>query len=483
MLVELIDVAIKFPEANEYALKPVSLTIQPHETLGLFAPSGAGKSLLANLIAGFCPIDAIPSGKIIYHFDEDIIFDLTQKPFQLPTQVRQHIAMIFQNPGTALNPIMKCGIQVAENLFHIKHKNIRKETTIHFLERVKLKRPDRVYDAYPHQLSGGQQQRVLIAIALAQKTKLLIADEPTTALDPQVQLDIMHLIRQIKKEDDLSILWATHDKKVMNFMANRIFNLANHQFMSKVDLTLPTDSEQPFVPSNIILSVKNISKTYRQKKYVVHALNDVSFQLHEGEILGIIGHSGSGKTTIAKILTGIISPDSGSIEFAEAQQKNTVQMIFQNPTTSLQPTMLILDAVKEVLRYNQPNTFSAEELLRLLDIDDELFYRFPSELSGGQQQRVAIAKALATNPKILILDEPTASLDETTAQRVNHLIQVIAQKQSISLIYISHDLTNIHEYTHNTLIIKDGIIIESGSTHDIFHRPKHPYTQLLVNSF
>lgn len=226
MVIELIDVAVRFPESSKFALKPVSLTIKRNETLGLYAPSGVGKSLLANLIAGFRPIGAIPFGKIIYHFDDEVTFDLSKKPFQLPASVRQHIAMIFQNPQAALNPTMKCGVQVSEILRHILRDNkLKKEKTLQLLERVKFAQPARIYDAYPHQLSGGQQQRVLIAIALAKKAKLLIADEPTTALDPQIQLEILHLIKEIKKEEDLTILWATHDKNVMKYMADRIFNL------------------------------------------------------------------------------------------------------------------------------------------------------------------------------------------------------------------------------------------------------------------
>ena len=480
MVIELIDVAIKFNGANDFALKPVSLTINSNETLGLFAPSGVGKSLLSNLIAGFLPTGAIPSGKIIYRFDDIIEIDLSKKPFQFPVKVRQYIAMIFQNPQAALNPLMKCGRQVAEALHQIKDANIKKETVLNFLARVKLDNPSRIYSAYPHQLSGGQQQRILIAIALAKKAKFLIADEPTTALDPQVQLDILNLILQIKKEENLTILWATHDKKVMSYMTDQVFDLSKQTFY-----TIPTPSYQSkpnriIKASEMLLSVNNISKTFNQQRHAVKALKDVSFNLHQGEILGIIGHSGSGKTTIAKVLTGIEIPDKGTITFAQAHQKGGIQMIFQNPSTSLQPTMLIIDAVNEVLKYNQPNTSTAEELLLSLDIDEDLFYRFPTELSGGQQQRVAIAKALATKPSVLILDEPTASLDEPTAKKVNNLIKTIAQKQNIAMIYISHELENIYDLSHNTLVLKDGSMIEYGSTSQLFTKPIHPDTQLLL---
>ncbi len=481
-MIELIDVAIKFPEARDFALKPVCLTIESNETLGLLAPSGRGKSLLVNLIAGFLPIGAIPSGKIIYHFGDKTVFDLAQKPFRMPADVRQHIAMIAQNPETALNPLMKCGTQVAETFLHLNNKRDKKKAALTILERVQLKQASRIYDAYPHQLSGGQQQRVLIAIALAKKTKLLLADEPTTALDPQVQLEILNLIQHIKEEEKLTIIWATHDKIVMNYMAERVFNLDTHQFIPK-SASLPFTAPKPnYKHSEIVLSAKNISKTFHQRKQAVLAVNDVSFHLHEGEILGIIGHSGSGKTTIAKMLTGIITPDKGKIILAQAHQKGRIQMIFQNPATSLQPTMLIIDAVKEVLHYNPSNTSTAEELLLGLGIDTELFYRFPSELSGGQQQRVAIAKALAIHPKVLILDEPTASLDEPTANKINDLIQSLALDQNMTMIYISHELKNIYKLTHNTLVIKDGAIVEQGPTQEIFQHPQHPYTKLLVRS-
>ena len=481
MVIELIDVAVKFPDADDFALKPVCLTIKSNETLGLFAPSGTGKSLLLNLIAGFIPSDAIPFGKIIYHLDEKIIFDLCKKPFQLPSDVRQHIAMVFQNPGAALNPLMKCGDQVAETFIHLKKKKEKRKATLALFDRVRLERPNRIYDALPYQLSGGQKQRLLIAIALAKKAKLFIADEPTTALDPQVQSEILTLIKTIKEEENLTIFWATHDSAIMNKIADRIFNLDTHYFFAQatsepisVPKSLPKQGE-------IVLSVKNITKTFYLKKQAILAANNVSFQLHDREILGIIGRSGAGKTTIAKILSDIINPDKGEIILAKATPKRAIQMIFQNPTASLQPTMHILNAVKEVLHYNQPTSASAKELLQSLDIDEDLFYRFPSELSGGQQQRIAIAKALATNPKILILDEPTASLDEPTAQKVNDIICAISQQRNIAMIYISHDLKSVYRLAHNTLVIKDGVIIEQGTTQDIFHHPKLPYTKLLVS--
>ncbi len=483
LVIELIDVAVKFPDADDFALKPVSLTIKSNETLGLFAPSGTGKSLLLNLIAGFIPSDAIPCGKIIYHLDEKIIFDLRKKPFQLPPAVRCHIAMVFQNPEAALNPLMKCGEQVAETFIHLKKKKEKRKATLALFDRVQLEHPNRIYDALPYQLSGGQKQRLLIAIALAKKAKLLIADEPTTALDPHVQSEILTLIKTIKEEENLTIIWATHDQSILNKIADRIFNLDTHHFFAQATAN-PISAPKPLpMQGEIVLSVKNITKTFYQKNQATLAVNNISFQLHEGEILGIIGRSGTGKTTIAKILSDIINPDKGEVILAQANQKGAIQIIFQNPAASLQPTMHILNAVKEVLHYNQPNSSSAQELLQSLDIGEDLFYRFPSELSGGQQQRVAIAKALATNPKILILDEPTASLDEPTANKVNDIICAISQQRNIAMIYISHDLKNIYKITHNTLVIKDGALIEQGSTQDIFHHPKLPYTKLLLNEF
>ncbi|HHB78971.1 MAG TPA: ABC transporter ATP-binding protein [Saprospiraceae bacterium] len=486
VLIELVDVSIKFPGARDFALKLVSLSIRQNEIIGLLAPSGAGKSLLGNLIAGFLPKEAIPCGKIIYHFSDQVVeFNLEQSPFHFPENIQRHIAMIFQNPQEALNPSMKCGKQITEALWYIKNKKNRKKKALDLLERVQFKQVSRAFDAYPHQLSGGQQQRILIAIALAKKTQLLIADEPTTALDLHIQFEILSLIKEIKKEENLTILWTTHDKSVMFDMADRVFDLEHHVFIPKTKRpkSLAPVTKPAYKEDKIILSVQQISKSYQQKKHRIQAIHQISFQLHQGEILGIIGQSGSGKSTIAKILSGIEKADEGHFSLAHPKEKNNIQMIFQNPATSLEPTMLILDAVQEVLRYNPPNTKSAQELLQELDIDESLFSRFPSELSGGQQQRVAIAKALAANPSILILDEPTASLDQATSVQVNSLIRSIAANQKIPMIYISHELNNIYLLAHNLLIIKDGAIIETGKTEDIFSHPKHEYTKILVNKY
>ncbi len=479
MQIILKELAIRF--SQDFALHPVSLTIREGEILGLLAPSGTGKSLLGNCIAGFIPEGGIPSGKISYSFDnQEFEIDFDQKYRPLPSSIQQQIALIFQNPQTALNPTMRCGWQIAEALVNTP-KNKRKDQTIQLLERVKLADTERIFQAYPHQLSGGQQQRIIIAIALAKQARLLIADEPTTALDPIVQREILQLIREIKDEAHLTILWATHDRQVMNALADRIFDLSQHRFLDKTRQHVPAGNPYSFDEEKIVLSIRHLSKTFRQKNHAIQALQDVSLDLHAGEIIGIIGQSGSGKSTFAKILSKQEAPDEGQIIFPQGAPR--IQMIFQNPATSLNPTIPVLQSVKEVIRYNQPDANSTEkatELLALLEIDEPLFYRFPSELSGGQQQRIAIAKALAANPLILILDEPTAALDTVTTQKVNALVQSIAHSQKIGILYISHDFQNIRSITHQTIILKEGQIIEKEATATLFAHPKHDYTKRLI---
>ncbi len=460
-LIEVQNVSVKFFDEPDYALAPVSLIIRKNKVLGIHGPSGQGKSLLALAIAGLLPTDAIVTGQISYFFDEVFTIDLSKKK-RLPKNLLLKIGMIFQNPGEALNPTMRCGLQVAEALFTL-NKAERKNKVTELFKEVHLTDIQRFAQAYPHELSGGEQQRVLIAIALAKEIKLLIADEPTSALDLSTQRNILDLVLKLKAKYRMTILWASHDSRVMHFMADSIFSLVNHQYLPKLDENRAIKERMVRETKQMLLSVQSISKSYGKNIHKVIALKAITFDVFEGQILGVLGASGSGKSTLAKILTGVSKPDSGSFSFAG--KAHEIQLIFQNALASLEPTRLILDSVMEVVKYNQPHVDrrkKAIELLEKLHISQTLFSRFPHELSGGQQQRVAIAKALATRPKLLILDEPTKGLDKEVADRTNDLFLKLVKEEGLTILYISHDVAAIIRIADRVLVLQKGVVIQDG---------------------
>lgn len=479
VLIDIQNVSIRFPDESYPALRPVSFIIQKNKITGLLGISGSGKSLLGAALAGFLPESAIPSGKITYYIDnKEFTHNLSIDSIRSPS-ILKSIAMVFQNPLEALNPTMRCGPQIAEAISP-NTKN-RKQKVFALLQRVSLNDVKRIYSAFPHQLSGGQQQRILIAIALAKKAQLLIADEPTTSLDMVIRKSIITLIKKIQVEEGLAILWTTHDVQLMAEMTDHVFSLNEARFVSIKPASQQNLAEVK-VTETPILTVKNLSKTFRQSRHRIPAVKNVSFTLHEGEILGLLGESGSGKSTIAKLLLNIVRPTSGEIELHGHQN---IQLIFQNTGSSLEPTSLVIHSVADVVRYNQPNehpTEKAAEILLELGIDEGLHLRFPSELSGGQQQRVVVAKALATQPTILILDEPTASLDEKTSQKVNQLILRIAKQKNIALIYISHELALHRQFANRIVVLKDGGIITTCTPKDFFENSPFPYIQELVKA-
>ncbi len=466
-LIDIQNVSIKFFDEPDYALAPVSLVISKKEVLGIYGPSGQGKSLLALAITGLLPADAIANGQISYFFGAKITIDLSKKQ-RLPRKLLLKIAMIFQNPGEALNPTMRCGDQISEALLSFD-KKVRSEKVFALLEEVNLKEAHRFAQAYPHELSGGEQQRVLIAIALAKEIKLLIADEPTSALDISTQRDILNLILALKEKYGMTILWTSHDSHIMNYMTDRIFSLSNGHYLTNLDLSSLSHTKGVQGTKEIILSVQSISKSYLKRGHKMNALKEISFDIYKGEILGVLGASGSGKTTLAKILTGLTKPDSGKFSFNG--KTNEIQLIFQNALASLEPTRTVLDSVIEVVKYNMPLVDKREKALELLekfDISDGLFNRFPHELSGGQQKRVAIAKALATSPKILILDEPTAGLDNELADKANALFLELVRADGLTIIYISHDVEVIVSIADKALVLQEGEIVNYGDPKSLF---------------
>lgn len=482
-LVEVQDLAIRFPDEPQPALRPVSFAVYPGETVGIQSPSGTGKTLVASAIAGFIPEEAIVSGTIAYYLD-DAPFHYNPSHYQiLPLHIRRQLAMVFQAPQQALNPLITCGAQVAECLTDTSGTRERREHVLDLFRQVKLKEPSRIYQALPHRLSGGQQQRVLLAIALAQKARLLIADEITTALDPVVTKEILDLIKSVKSLYKLSLVWVSHDSDVLRYMDARIINLTQQASIQPkepdiriTNQTVPRQAKPP------LLTVSALTKSYGTGARRKQVLRDINLSLYPGDTIGIMGRTGSGKSTLAQLIAGILPPDEGTISSTCPPAR--IQMVFQNAPASLVPPLPVLTAVADIVRYNihgDNPAAVAKTLLRRMGLDDDLLYRLPGELSGGQQQRVAIAKALAANPRILLLDEATTGLEKPVAYDIlSHLLRVFTGERA--LVIISHEPAIIRRFTTRCIVLDDGQIVEQGPTDRLFQAPKSPRLQTLLQA-
>ena len=496
-------------------LKDIDLTINPGEIVALCGESGSGKTLTAlsmmRLIRG-----ATYTGQVLWN---DV--DLLTLPDTNMQRIRgKEISYIFQEPGLALNSTKTVETQIKE-LFTL-HPEVPfdlTETLIKAgLENIDLAR-------YPHQLSGGQKQRVVIAMALALSPKLIIADEPTTALDRHLQKHIINILKDRPK--DTSVLLITHDISVVKDLADRLIIMkdgiivehgkttavlksAKHPYTKKLIAADPPGMPIP-APERpqTILSVEHLSKSmftsflWRKKETVI--LQDVSFSVSKGHALGIIGESGSGKTTVAKIIVNIMKPTTGSVLLSGRVINNLsykdflplrrrIQYIFQDPYTSLNPRMTVQEILREatiILDKNLPLTRSRDKtpdaklknILEQVGLDASALPRFPNQFSGGQRQRIAIARALLLEPELLILDEPTSALDRSVQKNILLLLKDLQQKKNLTYIFISHDLQVIKSICHDVVVLKDGIVVEFGKTNQVFDKPAHPYTQLLLGEF
>jgi peptide/nickel transport system ATP-binding protein len=504
-----------------HALSDVSLSIASNELLCVVGESGSGKSMMANAIMRLLPNDVtIDGGRVMFEGRDLASADVAEM-----RRVRgAGIAMIFQEPMTALNPLRTIGDQIGE-MFSI-HTELSKteiaEKVLALLGDVRIPDPRVAAKAYPHELSGGQRQRAMIAMALALDPKLLIADEPTTALDVTTQAQILKLIRDLQQRRKAAVLFITHDFGVVAEIADRVvvmqhgviveqgsaadvLNNPQHAYTKQLIAAVPPLKAPPprALSGENILTISGVSKTYRSGGFlgrgarVTPAVKDVTLTLPRGATLGIVGESGSGKSTLARCIVRLIDPDCGSIllegkDWAKLSRENVrretrhIQMVFQDPFASLNPRRKAAELVAQgPIVHGTPRAQAiadARELFALVGLDPSAGDRFPHEFSGGQRQRIGLARALALKPDVLVADEPVSALDVSVQAQVLKLLADLRQRLGLSIVFITHDLRVAAQICDLVAVMKDGAVVEQGLAGEVFGNPQHPYTQALLAS-
>lgn len=556
-----LSLSFKNDQGVHKALKPISFTIKRGQVCGIVGESGSGKSITSLAIMGLLSKNAIIEGEILYHDQNQTINLLTLSENELRPYRGNKFAMIFQEPMTSLNPVMKCGEQVLEAILNnqkISEDNA-KQKVIALFNEVQLPRPEKIYDAYPHEISGGQKQRVMIAMALSSNPELLIADEPTTALDVTVQKNIIELLKKIKNERAMSMIFISHDLGLVADIADEVLVMNRgelveqntsdeifkhpknnytkgliackpniHQQMKRLltindfvnensdvhqilkDQSL-SDSEittrrNDIKKSEVILEVNHLSKYYNintglfsVSKDKVYAVNDVSFKIYKGETLGLVGESGCGKTSLGRSILRLIEPDEGEILFKSENilKYNTkelrairskIQIIFQDPYSSLNPKMTIGQALMEPMMIHKIGSSEKErkkiviETLENVGLLPEHFNRYPHEFSGGQRQRICIARTLVLQPELIICDESVSALDVSVQAQVLNLLADLRDKFSLTYLFISHDLSVIKHISDRIMVMQKGKIVETGYPDEVYANPKQEYTKELIAS-
>lgn len=536
-LLQVKDLSVAFRQGDSIAevVKNVSFDIHQGETVALVGESGSGKSMTAHAIMKLLPYPMAfhPSGEIWFK-GHDLI-QLSAKQMQ---KIRgNQIGMIFQEPMTALNPLHTIDKQVGEVICQHRGINLKqaRPLIVDLLRKVQISNPESRLKSYPHELSGGQRQRVMIAMALANEPELLIADEPTTALDVTVQKEILQLLKTLQQQENVGLLLITHDLGVVKHMAQRvlvmkdgrlvesnecqaIFAEPSHHYTKSLLQSIPSGT-----PANIsaslqkettpLLSTSNLNVSFTVRKSLFgkplekfRAVKDANIKIPKGTTLGIVGESGSGKSTLALAILRLIESE-GEIQFentliSDIHEKHlrglrkNFQVVFQDPFASLSPRMTAAEIIQEGLNIHNPSSsidsvtthpLSKEEkekrvrdVMREVGLDSELRHRYPHEFSGGQRQRIAIARALILNPSLLILDEPTSALDKTVQVQVVDLLRELQQNRQLTYLFISHDLSVVKALSHQIIVMKDGDIVEQGAADTILTRPSNTYTQQLI---
>ena len=560
-LLKVKNLNISYPTRKEtiVASKDVEFTLERGEILGIVGESGSGKSTIANAIINLIdPPGEITSGSI--KIDNDELRDNEE----LIQEIRgKKIGFVFQDPQTSLNPLFKIKDQLIETIqthLNLDYQDALKKS-IQLLEEVGIDNAEKRIEDYPHQFSGGMRQRVVIALAISCEPDLIIADEPTTALDVSIQHQILELLKDLTKKRNLGVMIITHDMGVIAETTDKVIvmrhgliveqgdtkelltNPKSNEARSLVISVPPTNkkidrfklispdgkeitSDSKNLTKNIIktwgarentnqklLELSGVTKIFDDKSLmsnfsfgsknetttkVVKAVDNVSFELFEGETLGLVGESGSGKSTIAKIITGLVRPTNGEIFYNNLSLYNSkrkyqidksrgqVQMIFQDPYSSLNPRFKVRDIISEPIRLFQKNISSSELTKNLYDLIDivgmsrQSLDRYPHEFSGGQRQRISIARALATRPRLLICDEPTSALDVSIQAQVLNLLKDIQDELHLAMLFISHDLPVIRQMCNRIVVLKNGIVCETKESEELFNNPEHPYTQELI---
>jgi microcin C transport system ATP-binding protein len=515
-LLDIQQLTVRFGSST--VVSDVSLSIAPGEKFALVGESGSGKTVMSLAVMRLNQ-DARYEGRILFE-GRDI---LQRSEASLRTLRGKDVAMIFQEPMTALNPLFTIGNQIAEVLMLHEGINAKEaaQRTVELLDKTGIPEPARRALAYPHQLSGGQRQRAMIAMALACKPKLLIADEPTTALDVTIQVQILELLNQLQREENMAVLMITHDLNLVRHFADRVgvmekgrlvetattaelFANPREEYTRKLLASHPqrivstvTENAAPLLKAEKVRCTFDIKQGWFKKTPFV-AVNDIDLQLKPHETLGIVGESGSGKSTLGMALLRLSSARvDGRIAFAGKPVSDMsrdalrplrakMQVVFQDPFASLSPRRTIEQIVGEGLALHQPQ-LGREKLresvangLHEVGLSPEMMNRYPHEFSGGQRQRIAIARALVLKPELILLDEPTSSLDVSVQQQVLQLLAELQRKHGIAYIFISHDLAVIRAMAHRVMVMKDGNVVESGTTEEVLSRPQQAYTQRLL---
>ncbi|MCJ8168025.1 ABC transporter ATP-binding protein [Atopomonas sediminilitoris] len=517
------DLTVEFTQGQTRSrvVHGVNFSIRKGETLALVGESGSGKSVSANSILRLLP-------KAITHYPEgEVLLDgqnLLRADENTLRGIRgNRVSMVFQEPMTSLNPLHSVGKQLAEVL--ALHKGLKGEAAqqriIELFELVGLPEPAKRLSAYPHEMSGGQRQRVVIAMALACEPDLLIADEPTTALDVTVQLKILDLLKDLQARLGMAILLISHDLNLVRRIAHRVcvmkqgeivetndcealFTSPQHPYTRELIEADPSGDPASNAPGEIILQAEQLKVWFPIKKGIlrrtvdhVKAVNGISFSLPRGHTLGIVGESGSGKSTLGMALLRLINSEGqirlhgdnlqGLSQQAIRPLRRQLQVVFQDPYGSLSPRMSVGQIIGEGLEIHGIGTPAEREqtiidVLKEVGLDPETRHRYPHEFSGGQRQRIAIARALVLKPELILLDEPTSALDRTVQRQVVELLRQLQVKYNLTYLFISHDLAVVKALSHQLMVVRQGQVVEQGEAAGIFREPQHAYTQQLLEA-
>jgi len=519
-VLEIRGLRIGLPKGGDRAdaVADVSFTVAPGEIVCLVGESGSGKSVIAFSAMGLLPKNLpVKSGRIALH-GEDLVGVSEERLRELRCT---RMGMIFQEPMTALNPVMRCGDQIDEVLR--RHTTLdgaaRRAKVLDGLRDVRLPEPERMASSYPHQLSGGQRQRIMIAMALVLDPKLLIADEPTTALDVTTQAQILALVRDLMREHGTGVLFITHDFGVVAEIADRVavlkrgelvelgaagdvLNAPKHDYTKMLIASVPsmTPRHRAVVDTPPLVETRGLAKTYVQGGWLegrreVRAAEGVDVAIRTGETLGIVGESGSGKSTVARCIARLIDPSDGSVvvdglEIAKLphrrlrEMRRKVQVVFQDPYRSLNPRRTVGASIVEgPMNFGVPRaeaTARARSLMDLVRLDAAALDRYPHEFSGGQRQRICIARALAMEPKLLVADEAVSALDVSVQAQVLDLLDEIRERLQLTMLFITHDLRVAAQVCDRIAVMQSGRIVEQGPVGEVFAQPRHEYTRSLL---